>query len=122
MTTKLEKEFFIKFNILKLKPCEYGFGCGHAVPCSECKRKELYPEINSDKVLKIMKILLHWRGSLEIRPYANTYLMATGTELYSKAGADITESTLQNCIKHYDEENILKNIQKLFKKKGYYNV
>ena len=48
MTTKLEKEFFIKFNIPELKPCEYNYGCGHAIPCSECKRKEVYPKINSD--------------------------------------------------------------------------
>ena len=118
MTTKLEKEFFIKFNIPKLKPCEYNYGCGHAVPCSECKRKEVYPKVTSTNTLKLMKILLKWRGSLEIRPYAGTYLMETGTELYSKAGADITELTLQNCIKHYDNKNILKDIQKLFKKKG----
>ena len=118
MTTKLEKEFFIKFNIPKLKPCKYGFGCGHAIPCSECKRKEVYPEINSDKVLKLIKILLYWRGSLEIRPYAGTYLVETGTELYSKAEDNIKDSILQNCIKHCDEENILKDVQKLFKKKG----
>jgi hypothetical protein len=118
MTTKLEKEFFIKFNIPKLKPCEYGFGCGHAIPCSECKRKEVYPEINQDVVLKLMKILLHRRGSLEIIPPHGKYLMSTGTELYSKAGDNITDATLQNCIKHYDDINIQKDIKKLFKKKG----
>ena len=118
MTTKLKKEFFIKFNIPKLKPCEYGFGCGHAIPCSECKRREVYPEINSDTVLKLMKILLHWRGSLEIRPYNKTYFMSTGTELYSKEGDSITDATLQNCIKHCYDISIQKDIKKLFKKKG----
>ena len=118
MTTKLEKEFFIKFNIPKLKPCEYGFGCGHAIPCSKCKRKEAYPEINSDKILKLMKILLYWRGSLEIRPYFDTYLVSTGTELHSKEADNIKDAILNNYIKHYDDENILKDIKKLFKKKG----
>ena len=118
MTTKLEKEFFIKFNIPKLKPCEYNYGCGHAVSCSECKRNLVYPEIKAITTLKLMKILLHWRGSLEIRPYAGTYLIETGTELYSKSGESITDAVLHNCIKHYDEEYIFKDIQKLFKKKG----
>ena len=65
-----------------------------------------------------MKILLQWRGSLEVRPYFKTYSIATGAELYSKAGDSITDATLQNCIKHYDDMNIQKDIKKLFKKKG----
>ena len=117
MATKLEKEFFITFDIPKLKPCEYNYGCGHAVPCSECKRKLVYPKVTSTIVLKLMKILLRWRCYLEISPYNKTYLMATGTELYSKSGADLTEATLYNCIKHNDDENIVKDIRKLFKRK-----
>src|SRR5574344_1923417 len=121
MTTTLEKEFFIKFNILKLKPCDYGFGCGHDIPYSHCKRKEVDQKITATIILKLMKILLHWRRSLEIKPYYGTYLMATGTELYSKAGDNITDATFQNFIKHYDEDCISTNIRKLFKKKGHYN-
>src|SRR5574344_64774 len=131
MTTKLEKEFFIKFNVgpyeiqdldNAVKYCQF---CLFEKPqcdkkCKEYNKiyKKKYPEINSDVVLKLMKILLQWRGSLEVRPYFKTYSIATGTELYSKAGDSITDATLQNCIKHYDDMNIQKDIKKLFKKKG----
>lgn len=130
MTTKLEKEFFIKFNIKPTEVQNVSNAMAYCQFCSlekaqcdkSCKEyfkiyKKEYPKITSTMTLKIMKILLHWRGSLEIRPSHKTYCIATGTELYSKSGDSITDATLHNCIKHYDEEYIYKDIQKLFKAK-----
>lgn len=45
-------------------------------------------------------------------------MVATNIELYSKSEDNIKDATLQNCIKHYDDMNIQKDIKKLFKKKG----
>lgn len=117
MTTKLEKEFFIQFNIPKLKPCEYNYGCGHAVPCEQCPRKDTYPKVTSTYILKLMKILLKWRVHLEILPYFGTYCISTGTELYSEKADNISDAVLYNCIKHSDDKNMVKDIQKLFKAK-----
>lgn len=131
MTTKLEKEFFIKFNIPKLKKqnvklalkyCQFCLGIEKEKCTCNCKNynkiyKDIYPQINPDTILKLMKILLKWRGHLEILPYFGTYCISTGTELYSEKADNISDAVLYNCIKHSDDKNIVKDIQKLFKAK-----
>ena len=64
----VEEIFFKEFNIPKKKPCKYNYGCGHAVPCEECPREDVFPELNLRVVYKLMEILIHWRGSMEIKP------------------------------------------------------
>lgn len=121
MITKLEERFFIEFSIPKLKPCKYDYGCGHNILCSECERELVYPRINPREVLELIRILICWRGSMEIKPSCfnhvddeDYYVISTGIELYSQDGASIKDAVLQNCIKHCDDINIYSNIRKVF--------
>jgi len=109
MTTKLEQEFFEAMGIVKLEPCKYGFGCGHAKPC--CPREKTYPTITDTIVLRLIKILLKLSNEFHIDISKNEYGCNTG--FVGGYYEDTFEhSILSLCIQLKDE--IRKEVQKLF--------
>ena len=93
------EDFFKEFGIKPKKPCDF---CGHAVPCSGCERKEVYPTITPFVLYGIMKILIDKEGHMEILPHGGNYSVSCGAELYAEAGDTIAKAILNSCLKHKD--------------------
>ena len=109
------EDFFKEFGIKPKKPC--GF-CGHAAPCSECQRKEIYPTITPFILFEIMRILIDKEGHMEILPSHGEYFVSCGIELYAKSGETIARAILNSCLKHKD--SVREEVEDLISKHAIY--
>lgn len=55
--SEIEKKLFNKYGVVENKPCKFKLGCGHAIPCAQCRRPLILPTITDTKIMKMFDII-----------------------------------------------------------------